>query len=328
MNRQEIALASRLVRMCTTAQGNEETALRLLADILADAGFTCSLVGYDQGRSDRQSLIARLCSADPMPSLYFGGHIDTVPYDESTWKWHPLGGHVRDGMLCGRGSCDMKGGVAAMVCACAHMATRLEGRDIVLHIYGGEEKGCLGSRNVAASPDLFGKAAAGVIAEPSGLLAQVGHKGVLWMELRAKGRAAHASMPDEGDNALTKLLPAAGALCAYKTGASHQWLGSGTFALTSLHAGIASNSIPDQAVLTLDMRTVPGQVHAEILAEIQELTGPDVQLTMTYDGLPVWTDPAQPWCAGAMARASQISGCPATVSCAKFFTDAASVRRQ
>ncbi|MDR3357807.1 MAG: M20 family metallopeptidase [Desulfovibrio sp.] len=327
MNEQEIDLASRLVRMRTTTQGNEEAALRLLADILAGAGFTCSLAGYDPRRPDRQSLIARLFPADPMPSLYFGGHIDTVPYDESTWKSHPLSGHVRDGMLYGRGSCDMKGGVAAMVCACAHMAPRLADRDIVLHIYGGEERGCLGSLNVAARPGLFGNTAAGVVAEPSGLLAQVGHKGALWMELRAKGRAAHASMPDEGDNALTKLLAAVRALCDYRPGVSHQWLGPSTFTLTTLHAGINPNSIPDQAVLTLDMRTVPGQDHAGILAEIQELAGSDAQLVMTYDGLPVWTDPSQSWCAGALARASQISGRPAAISCAKFFTDAASVRR-
>ncbi|MDR2056092.1 MAG: M20 family metallopeptidase [Desulfovibrio sp.] len=327
MERQEVALASRLVRMSTTAQGNEEAALGLLADILADAGFTCSLVGYDPHRSDRQSLVARLCPTDSMPSLYLGGHIDTVPYDESAWKSHPLSGHVRDGRLYGRGSCDMKGGVAAMVCACAHMAPRLAGRDMVLHVYGGEERGCLGSLDIAARPDLFGNAAAGIVAEPSGLLAQVGHKGALWMELRARGRAVHASMPEEGDNALTKLLLAGRALCDYKPGASHQWLGSSTFALTTLHAGINPNSIPDRAVLTLDMRTVPGQDHAGLLAEIQELAGSDVQLSMTYDGLPVWTDPSQSWCAGALTRASQISGRPATVSCAKFFTDAASVRR-
>ena len=169
--------------------------------------------------------------------------------------------------------------------------------------------------------------AAGIIAEPSDLLAQVGHKGALWMELRARGRAVHASMPDGGDNALTKLLSAVKALCDYKPGAFHRWLGSSTFALTTLHAGINPNSIPDQAVLTLDMRTVPGQDHAAILAEIQELAGSDVQLSMTYDGLPVWTDPSQPWCAGALARASRISGRSAAISCAKFFTDAASVRR-
>ncbi|MDR1777499.1 MAG: M20/M25/M40 family metallo-hydrolase [Desulfovibrio sp.] len=323
----EATLASRLVRLGTTDEGNEEEALRLPAEILEEAGFECSFDAYDPDRPDRRSLIARLNKSDDRPSLYFGGHIDTVPYGDGAWEQYPLSGAVRDGLLYGRGSCDMKGGVAALVCACAGMAPKLGKRDLILHIYGGEERGCLGSLHATKRPEVFGNAGAGIIAEPTDLVAQVGHKGALWLEVETHGRAAHASMPEKGDNALLRLLSVADKLRGFRPDASHPWLGSGTFALTTLHAGKNCNSIPDKAMLTVDMRTVPGQDHAALFEYFQKLAGDGAQVRKTYDGLPVWTDPSSTWCARARARAGSISGRSTDISCARFFTDAASVKR-
>ncbi|MDR1857820.1 MAG: M20 family metallopeptidase [Desulfovibrio sp.] len=326
-NVQEVDLAARLVRMCTTVDGREDEPLALLAGMLEKAGFVCETDSYDPTEPKRQSLVARLCPGDDRPSLYFGGHIDTVPFGAGKWKKDPLCGEVVDGMLHGRGATDMKGGVAATVCACIAMAPKLKGRDLVLHVYGSEERGCQGSLHVSAQPKFFGHAAAGVIAEPTELVPLVGHKGALWLTLRTKGKSAHASMPDKGDNALLKLMHAVRNLPTYVPKGTHPLLGGNTAAITTLHAGINTNSIPEEAVLTVDMRTIPGQDHKAIVAEVREIVGPDVEIEVSYDAIPVWTDPDDPWCKAARERTNALAGNSPEVRAAAFFTDAASVRR-
>jgi succinyl-diaminopimelate desuccinylase len=327
-----VHLAQRLVRFSTVSGENERTVLEYLADLLDDAGFACSFDAYDPDRPQSASLVARLCPEDEEPSLYLGGHIDTVPFGSAAWKRDPLSGDIEDGCLYGRGSCDMKAGVAAMVCAAADFALGRraraagKGRDLVLHVYGGEESGCRGSRYAAGHRELFGSPGAGIVAEPTSLLPLSGHKGALWLTLRTTGRTAHASMPDKGDNALLKMLHAAAHLADFRLDASHSRLGSFTAALTSLHSGLNSNSIPDKAALTMDMRTLPDQDHAALTHLVAEKAGPDTEIEVVYDAGAVWTDPDLPWCARVRELAGAFTGGTPEVRCADFFTDAASVR--
>ncbi|MDR2124927.1 MAG: M20/M25/M40 family metallo-hydrolase [Desulfovibrio sp.] len=323
-------LAQELVRFCTVSGENERTVLEYLADPLEDAGFTCSLDTYDEARPQRASLIARLRPEDEKPSLYLGGHIDTVPFGNAVWRHDPLGGVIEDGRLYGRGACDMKGGVAALVRAALDFALESGAggrkRDLVLHIYGGEEGGCYGSRHAARRAELFGKPGAGIVAEPSSLMPLSGHKGALWLTLRTAGRAAHASTPEKGDNALLTMLRVAARLADFRPDASHSLLGDATAALTSLHAGLNSNSIPDKAELTLDMRTVPGAEHADLVRRIAETVGSLAHIETVYDAPAVWTDPDLPWCARVRELTCAITGDAPEVRRANFFTDAASVR--
>jgi succinyl-diaminopimelate desuccinylase len=322
-----LELAQCLVRCRTTADGDEDAALQLLARLLTESGFSCTLDIYDAASTKRASLVARLRPGKHEASLLFAGHIDTVPFDAASWRHDPLSGRIADGLLYGRGACDMKSGVAAMVCAAIAMAPALKDRDIVVHIYGGEERGCLGSLHTAERREFFGNPGACIVTEPSDLTAQTGHKGALWLTLRVRGRAAHASMPEQGDNALIKMLAAISALKDFCPQATHETLGQCTTTLTSLHCGRNSNSVPDEAVLTVDMRTVPGQDHAALMAHLHALVGPDVEISVTYDGAAVWTDPCGDWCARARRMVADITKLDAGVTCAKFFTDAVAVRR-
>ncbi|MDR2799987.1 MAG: M20/M25/M40 family metallo-hydrolase, partial [Desulfovibrio sp.] len=205
-----VDLAQRLVRRDTVAGNAERSLLEEAADLLREAGFSCLLESYDPAFTHKANLYARLCPGAPGESLFFGGHVDTVPFGNAPWDRDPLSGAAEGGRLHGRGSCDMKGGVAAMLCAALRMAPRLKGRDLVLHLYGGEELGCLGSFFAARHHrEHFGRPGAAIIAEPTGNRPMAGHKGALWLTLECEGRAAHGSMPEKGDNALAKLLPAA-----------------------------------------------------------------------------------------------------------------------
>src|SRR4051812_2682049 len=110
-----LALARDLVRIDTTnPPGNEAPAIRLLEARLRESGFETTLVPY-AGDETRGHVVARLKGDGGRPGVLFSGHVDVVPPGRVPWSVEPFGGEVRGGRLFGRGSCDMKGGVAALV---------------------------------------------------------------------------------------------------------------------------------------------------------------------------------------------------------------------
>lgn len=322
-----VELLQHLVRMDTCAAG-EKPALRFLADLLEPAGFSCRFEDYlpEDQRPDACNLYAVLNEGAPGPALLFGGHIDTVPIAAAPWSVPPFSAEIRGDRLFGRGSVDMKSGLAAFVSASIEAAPRIEDRELILHIYGGEEHGCLGSKKakktIAAS-----SAAAAIIAEPTNARPLVGHRGALWLNLRTRGVTAHASMPEKGENALVKILPVANRLLDYRLpDVSHPHLGTGTFVVSTLHAGLNSNSVPDSALLTLDMRTVPGQMSAEILKEIEGIVRGEASIETTVDLESVWTDPELPWVKRVREICGGLLGDTVGIETVAFFTDAAPVR--
>jgi succinyl-diaminopimelate desuccinylase len=305
--------------------GNEAPAWRLRPND-ARGGF---LVTLDRCDATHANLYARLLDAPESPGLCLAGHIDTVTARAAGWSTPPLQADERQGRLYGRGSCDMKGGVAALLCAAAAMRPRLRpGQDLRVHLYGGEEVGCLGSRHMAERrPEELAGVGAAIVAEPTALLPSVGHRGALWLRVTASGNAAHASMPQLGDNALTRLLPVAARIQAYDAGKwRHPQMGPATLTLTTLHAGSGCNMVPDAAGLTVDIRTVPGQDQGAVLADIRDLAGEACRVEVLTRVPSLWTPPDLPWVRRVARLAHGAAGqTPAPVT-SQFFTDGASLR--
>ena len=182
--------------------GNELSCIRHLENILAGAGLETSLQNF---APDRANLIASIGGGGgSKPPLCFTGHVDTVPLGNASWTVNPFGGEIIEGKMFGRGSTDMKCGVAAFVAAIGNMAEQLEGTSgTVLVITAGEEIGCEGAFHLARA-NLLGRAGAIVVAEPTSNAALVGHKGALGLRLTLKGVTAHGSMPHLGVNAAYK----------------------------------------------------------------------------------------------------------------------------
>src|SRR3954469_8841498 len=123
--------------------GNELDCIRHLEKILAAAGLETSLQEF---APDRANLIARIGAAGGKPPLCFTGHVDTVPLGNAAWTVDPFAGGIIHGKIYGRGSTDMKCGVAAFVAAIANMSEQLQGASgAVLVITAGEEIGCEGA---------------------------------------------------------------------------------------------------------------------------------------------------------------------------------------
>lgn len=265
-------LAAELIRLRTDGR-DESAAVDLLAPRLESAGFSLRRSTLTSGRDTLDATL----SGDG-PPLVLTGHLDTVPVPGEVWDHEPFGGEVADGMLHGRGSVDMKAGVAAMVIAAERVAaTRRGGRAIRLLFTAGEETGCLGAR---AHLEAVGRrqASALLVGEPTNGRVFVGHKGVLWLRILAHGRAAHASTPHLGDNAIGKLVTALDRLRRLDLGVTDPLLGPATASLGTVVGGVQTNVVPSEAEATLDLRLVPGLSPEQAEEAVRQLLGDEVEV--------------------------------------------------
>jgi len=315
-----IDLAARLVRFDTVnPPGSERGCAEYLAALLEQHGFRTRLVALGDARA---SLVARRGRARGAPFV-MTGHIDVVPLGTRAWSRDPLGGEIAGGRLHGRGSSDMKSGVAAMVAAATAEAARVEhDMEVVLVITAGEETGCDGARAVVDAR-LLDSAGALVVGEPTANAAYVGHKGALWLKATAEGVTAHGSMPDQGDNAVYKAARAVNRLEQFDFAhAGHPVLGKPTINVGTFHGGLNINSVPDRAAIEIDLRTVPGIDHAALRRDIAAHMKEDMRIETLIDLAGVWTSPEVPWVGRVGRIVAEVTGEAPGVGTATYFSDA------
>ncbi|MGN9845955.1 M20 family metallopeptidase [Nonomuraea sp. H19] len=313
-----VALTRGLVGLDTVGKAESE-ALKLLAPLLEQAGFTVMISEHEPRRG---TLVAEWHTGLDVPPLCLSGHLDTVPLGSARWEHDPSGDLDGD-RLYGRGASDMKGGVAAIVLAATRIAAATPTRaGLRLVLTAAEETGSLGARHVAGSL-LEGPSGPLVIAEPTGNAVVHGHKGALWLEALATGVTAHGSMPSLGDNAIYKLVRAVSRFEEYRFEAGpHPIMGAPTLNVGTIQGGLNTNSVPDRAVATVDIRTITGQDHREVEASLSRAAGPDVRLRPLVDLPPVWTDPEDEWARSVREIVRQVTGRADEPRAATYFTDA------
>ncbi len=320
-----VQLTQELIRFDTVnPPGNEAPCARHLGLILQSAGFHTRY--FEMGNS-RENLIASLGGDGGRLPICFTGHTDVVPLGASLWSVAPFGGEIADGKIYGRGSTDMKGGVAAFVSAAVKLAPRLAGTPgVVLVITAGEERGCEGAKFLVEQ-GVLPKAGAMVVAEPTANYVLAGHKGVLWLEAAAKGVTAHGSMPEKGVNAVCKAARAVLALEALDfSNEIHPVLGRPTLNVGWFRGGLNINSVPDEARFGVDVRLVPGIDRDRLLKRFGHATGGDVEFTLMDASDPVWTDPADPWIVETTKVVQSVTGVGSPIGGAAYFTDAAPLK--
>jgi succinyl-diaminopimelate desuccinylase len=272
-------LLTELVRARTVASGEGALAGRC-ADLLRDNGFEVSTPGWEQGR---EQLVARVGSG--AAPLTLTGHLDTVPADPAQWTADPWAAERDGDRVVGRGTSDMKSGVAAaLVAAVDHTARPHSCRGLQVILTAGEETGCTGAVRLQRSTLAPGGPL--LVAEPTANRLVPGHKGAHWIRLTAEGRAAHGSAPHLGDNAVVRLARAASALHDHDAWPDHPTFGHMTANVGMLRGGVQPNVVPDFAELLLDVRTVPGVDGDDVRATVAELAGVGVRLE-DYVVLPV-----------------------------------------
>ena len=318
-----------IVRMDTrNPPGREVECAHYLGDLLSAAGIE---VSYHEFAPERTSLVAVLRGedgdGDGKKPLCFGGHIDVVPLGAKEWSVDPFGADIVGDKLFGRGTTDMKAGIASFV----HVALKLAaegtrgGTDMVMAICAGEETGCEGSYHLGETGAL-GEAGAIVIAEPTSNYPIVGHKGALWLKVETEGITAHGSMPEHGDNALYKAARSVTRLEDFDFNVMpHELLGRSTLNVGTMRGGLNLNSVPDHAEFTVDIRTLPEQDHAQIFSGLEGFLGDENKIARVVDCGGVHTPHTHPWIQEIFAVMEPILGEAIKPRGAPYFTDASAL---
>ena len=249
--------------------GNERILAVRIAEILHEYGLEATI--QDIG-DNRANLICEYGSGNGT-CLVLNGHLDTVPA-EGQWRHDPFDAHVEDGLMYGRGACDMKGGLAAMMSAfigMAPLADRLDGI-VRLVFVADEEDANRGSRHFLAHDRRSCKRNLMVIGEPTGLSVCCAHFGAERFWIRLHGRSAHSSRPEEGANAILAASSVASCLEGYhhELRSRKTRFGSPSAAVTLIEGGEKQNSIPVLCSLFLDRRTVPGEDGGQVAKEVEQ----------------------------------------------------------
>lgn len=218
----------------------------------------------------RDNLIAFYDAPDARRTILFDAHQDTVPVDGMTID--PFGARIEGGRLYGRGACDIKGGLAAMLTAFARLVReRPRGSaSVVMACTVDEEYTHRGSSALAADPpaaiDL------GVVAEPTRFDVITTHKGAVRWRIEARGVACHSSTPECGDNAIYRMGRVLGALeqvaHGLRGGAADPVLGTASLSVGRIVGGASVNVVPDACAIELDRRLLPGEGPDEALEDV------------------------------------------------------------
>jgi succinyl-diaminopimelate desuccinylase len=255
-------------------------------DLVAAAGFakgwleSRDITVHEHDHNGLPVLVAEVGPSDDSPSVIFHGHLDVVPgHDE---QFEP---RVEGDRLIGRGAYDMKGGLAAMMCALKDLE-RQERVRVRLVCVPDEESEELDERSTDAIVARGLRGDFAITGEPTDMHIGVEAKGVLAMRIEVQGRAAHSSTPWLGDNAVLKAVEAFRAIESLPFAReSSELFDRPSINLGRIEAGRALNMVPDECTLAVDVRYLPGQDPGEILEQIRTLDA--VNVTRTFIWPPV-----------------------------------------
>jgi len=250
------------------AWAGEERVADFVAVMAARAGLEIEVQKVLPGR---MNLIAHLRPLGrATKTILLAPHLDTVPVaDESQFVPRKEGDR-----LYGRGACDTKGSVAAMlsaVIALANSKKRPRETEIIFAGLVDEENGQAGSRALARSRL---KADLAIVGEPTSHQIVTAHKGNIWLQLETHGRSAHGSRPELGRNAVHAMARIVDALeteyaATLRRRRRHPLLGHATINVGTIRGGTQPNIVPDSCAITIDRRTLPGETEPGVKREIQ-----------------------------------------------------------
>jgi acetylornithine deacetylase len=302
----------------------EAAMARLTASWLEAWGLETEVVEVVPGRFN---VVGRLEGSGP--TLLLNGHLDTVGVEGMTIP--PFSAQLSEGRLLGRGSCDMKGGVASILAATRRLAHGGSRPNLVVAFTADEEHASLGMAHLVT----YGVTAdMAVVCEPTGLAVMPAHKGFVWIEAVFQGRAAHGSRPEIGVDAIRHAGLFLAALDDYadmlRARPEHPLLQYGSFHAGTIRGGSAESVYPDECVLLLERRTMPGESPHVVLTEFEGVLaglresepGVDATLHMTLDR-PGTEVPNSSGLVQGLCAASEAHGVPGRVQGMTAWVDAA-----
>lgn len=266
-----------------------------LEDVFKRLGTPYQRIEVAPGRAN---LLARFDSPGARTTVLLDAHQDTVPTDGFADPFNPV---IRDGKLFGRGSCDVKGGLAAMLSAFARLVRErpIGAANVILSCTCDEESTSLGVNDLVTlwtEPQRAGSIInrqpdVAIIAEPTQLDVVVAHRGATRWKIRTTGRACHSSSPHEGVNAIYKMGRVLTALDEFalklpKMIPEHPLCGPATLSVGRITGGISVNTVPDSCEIEIDRRVIPGEDGWDAIKQVREHFAS--RLDFEVDHLPPW----------------------------------------
>lgn len=219
---------------------------------------------------ERANVVGRLRGTGDA-CLMLEAHMDTVTLEPMPDALTP---RIHNGRLHGRGACDDKASLAAMLYALKLLQEHAGGQhaDILLAAVADEEVGCGGVLKLVESKP---QANAAIVGEPTNLVPIHAHKGVVRFRIRTRGHAVHTSRLQQGNNAIYQMMDVIRALREHVEprlpARALPRLGAPTMCVSTIQGGLQVNIVPDECVIEIDRRTVPGETSAQVLAEIDRV---------------------------------------------------------
>ncbi len=272
-------LLTKLIQAESTPQKGELAAAQVISAELSRSGIDSRIDTWDQTRAN---IIAQVKSGGHKDALLFACHLDVVGPGEAKWEKPPFEAVEINGKIHGRGSADMKGGIAAAVTAIRHVVDsgiKLQG-DIVFAAVAGEETDSCGAKRFVNDHSRLPAFIGVVIPEPTDFAIVTAHRGMLWLEVTTTGKSAHGSTPQLGVNAITSMRSVLDELEDYprvflpktRAGAEpHKLLGECSLSVNTITGGKALNVVPDKCSIGIDIRTLPEQNHQDIITDIEKI---------------------------------------------------------
>jgi len=289
-------LLKKLIKAKSTTETGELASAKILADYFKNAGLKPQIDVWDKNRAN---VTVRLKSTGEKGGLLFVGHLDVVPAESTMFQ--PL---EKAGKIFGRGSCDMKGGLACTAAAIVETFKsniKLKG-DIIFSATAGEETDSSGivrfiktfKSNIKLKGDIIFSATAGeetdssgivrfiktfkdknlcgiIVPEPTDFELVSAHRGLLWLQITTKGKSAHSSMPQLGINAIDAMRTFLNELPKFKIPGVNNQLGKASLSVNKIIGGTGSNIVPDLCSTQIDIRTIPGQDVRKIVADLNKM---------------------------------------------------------
>ncbi len=212
-------------------------------------------------------------------------HQDTVPVDSMSID--PFAGDVREGKVWGRGACDVKGGMAAMLTALRRLiGEKAPGKvGVMIAFTVDEEQTFAGVKKLLEAPM---RPQMAVVAEPTALEIVIAHKGVARGKVRAEGQSCHSAHPERGINAIYRMAPVIAAHERYAAklaaGPPHPLTGSATLSVGVIRGGTSVNTVPSSCEIEVDRRLLPGedgmQAFQDARSYLRQTVEPDIAVEM------------------------------------------------
>lgn len=281
---EQLEIFKELIQIPSENPGDyEEKVAKKIQAILEDEGIPSRLVFADERRPN---VYATLEGEVTGKTLLYNGHIDTVPAGRG-WKYPPFSAYEdENGVIYGRGTSDMKAGVAAMLYAAIclkRMNYPKEGK-LLLFFNVDEELINLGMKQFLKEEITADYA---IISEPTELDLAIGHRGTSRYYLKTKGTAGHACYVNQPDNAIEKMNKLLPVLFEWgsqiKKQKNHEILGSALSNVTTIRGGTAGNIIPDECVVEVDRRLLPGETKEKVYQEYIDLLSSQSEVNYEFE---------------------------------------------